>query len=397
MRLASGRSSAIRSVARLDRRTLAPATVPPIARYATLVGPTSLIPGQKHPLPPPPPPSPFPDPAPSHLPLDAPFAKTKAKAQDGKALPTKDAPPSVVRPSSLSPLDIYLLSWMRLLRPGAQPTLSELLDQMRERDHRQLDLTLDYEPTPSEDRRISPEDGTLAADGRLRKPIWMAEQEKLVRMASAVGTGQPIAGPSRSGWAPSTIDDGVVLLAHIFPSPEGQGPPRLVTCHGVALKTSDGSRLVATCAHPLSHLSSRLSAVPAVPSPIIPITSATGLAHAESASILFTPSGSVHPVTGVATCLGSADILVLEVGDRISASPTKEATAWRTAPVNPYPAPLGTRVWAHRFSGAGEAESKGRWDAAEIMEYKDDMGLAAKVPFPPRMPALSATLTWILE
>lgn len=371
MRLVTSRSAALR---RTRRPIPSPAPIPIPSTYATLVGPTSLIPGQKHPLPPPPPPSPFP--APSTIPkppLNAAFPTPKAQTT------RESPPPRIVRPSSLSPLDIYLLSWMRLLRPDGQPTLEKLLEQMRERDHRQLDVTLEYEPTPAPDRAIG------GGGDASRQPVWMADRETLVRLASEVGASSgPIASSSRQQLAE---DDGIVLLAHVFPSATGQGSPRIVTSHGIALRTSGTSRLVATCAHPLSHLSGRLA------SPSTPDTdrvlksilnSTSSSARVTSASLIFTPSGSVHPVTAVASCISDSDILILEVGDRLGVGQGgvegAEAGEWKSAPVNPYPPACGTKVRAHRFAGGEkEGEGKRRWDEAEIIEYKDEMGLAAQV------------------
>lgn len=275
---------------------------------------------------------------------------------------------------------------------------------MSERDGRSLDLTLDYEPTPSEGRRVQ-----VDTEGTGAKPIWMQDPDTLVRLAAEVGSSAPTAPiASSSKLPPMAADDGIVLLAHVFPSRDGRGPPRLVTSHGVALKTSSPDRkMILTCAHPLAHLASQLPSEEEEATPVrttlqdLISPSRQGRESARpvrSGSLVFTPSGNVYPVSSVASSLASFDILILDLGPRLSTSASASSASeeeWKTAPMSPYPAPVGTRVFAHRFvSGAdvqekvqeGRSDSRGggkqRWEETEIVEYKDEMGLLAQVRLP---------------
>ena len=155
------------------------------------------------------------------------------------------------------------------------------------------------------------------------------------------------AGRKKNDTAPSDLSNGIVTIAHILPSSN-----KVILASGFAVL--DG-RLLVTCAHTFFQAAHHLAA--------------TELDQ-QSQSIAITHCGELIRVASVATHLVSADLAVLRL---------VEDARITSFSVDPYPAPVSTRLLSYDFVAASLSSTflptiSHAWQPAEVLFYKGQCG-----------------------
>jgi hypothetical protein len=178
--------------------------------------------------------------------------------------------------------------------------------------------------------------------------------------------------PNGNSGAKASLEnsgEGVVTLAHILPARLGK-PAQVVLASGFAVLDGD---LIVSCAHPFHQIDSHCRSYDA--------REQQGNRKAAR-TVAITYDGRILPVTGVASHLVMADLVVLTLPK------DSGLTGLR---VDPYPVPAETEL--HVFSqgearvvpgtpGAGAGKSSIRvasaWTSSEVIHYQDRRGREAQ-------------------
>ncbi|KAM0755946.1 hypothetical protein T439DRAFT_320643 [Meredithblackwellia eburnea MCA 4105] len=190
--------------------------------------------------------------------------------------------------------------------------------------------------------------------------------------------------------------DGIVVVAHAIRH-AGDSSPRVTLSLGFAIGASGSSGSdnsasvnILTCCHTLQ-------------SAAAPLLSDPSLRDHSSGTFVYTSSGHLFPVKAILSSLPSVDLAVMELVEMpftlerhsetsdvsSSPSPLSPPPRLRTLPLNPYPAPVGTKVACAAFREPGHANpetetTKGSpgqssyWDEGIILEYADFAGRVAE-------------------